>query len=200
MMGLIIVMGLCTGVAVMVGQNLGAGKVERAVKAVKYAAAINAAFMLGVAALYLIFATEFLKFFGATGESLADGTLFMQIVPLSYFLMAIAMTMGFAMNGAGYDASGDVLSHCRSADRAGGPCSILCIQRIFDPVHLVCSCLRNFRDVLFRSVFLHTRRLEEEEEAEDRQRRNACSKLKKTIGSCKIQHGPMNFFLLTIFS
>lgn len=106
MMGLIIVMGLCTGVAVMVGQNLGAGKVERAVQAVRYAAAINAAFMIGVAALYLVFATEFLKFFGATGESLADGILFMQIVPLSYFLIAIAMTMGFAMNGAGMTRPG----------------------------------------------------------------------------------------------
>lgn len=106
MMGLIIVMGLCTGVAVMVGQNLGAGKVERAVQAVRYAAAINAAFMIGVAVLYLVFATEFLKFFGATGESLADGILFMQIVPLSYFLIAIAMTMGFAMNGAGMTRPG----------------------------------------------------------------------------------------------
>jgi len=106
MMGLIIVMGLCTGVAVMVGQNLGAGKVERAVKTVKYAAAANAVFMVCVAALYLVFATEFLKFFGATGESLADGTMFMQIVPLSYFLVAIAMTMGFAMNGAGMTRPG----------------------------------------------------------------------------------------------
>ncbi len=105
-MGLVIVMGLCTGVAVMVGQNLGAGKVERAVKTVRYAATANAVFMAGVAALYLVFATEFLKFFGATDESLADGTMFMQIVPLSYFLVAIAMTMGFAMNGAGMTRPG----------------------------------------------------------------------------------------------
>ena len=106
MMGLIIVMGLCTGVAVMVGQNLGAGKVERAEKAVKFAAVSNAVFMAGIAALYLVFAKEFLKFFGATGTSLADGTLFMQIVPLSYFLVAFAMTMGFAMNGAGMTRPG----------------------------------------------------------------------------------------------
>ncbi len=106
MMGLIIVMGLCTGVAVMVGQNLGAGKVERAEKTVKYAAAINAVFMIGVAALYLVFAKEFLTFFGATGESLANGTLCMQIVPLSYFIIAIAMTLGFAMNGAGMTRPG----------------------------------------------------------------------------------------------
>ncbi|HJJ42676.1 MAG TPA: MATE family efflux transporter [Methanocorpusculum sp.] len=106
MMGLIIVMGLCTGVAVMVGQNLGAGKVERAVKAVRYAAVTNAVFMIIVAAVYLIFAKEFLMFFGATGESLADGILFMQIVPLSYFIIALAMTMGFAMNGAGMTRPG----------------------------------------------------------------------------------------------
>lgn len=62
--------------------------------------------MIIVAVVYLIFAHEFLMFFGATGKSLADGILFMQIVPLSYFIIALAMTMGFAMNGAGMTRPG----------------------------------------------------------------------------------------------
>ena len=106
MMGLIIVMGLCTGVAVMVGQNLGAGKVERAEKTVRSAAVVNAVFMTIVAGVYLLFAAGFLAFFGATNTSLADGTLFMQIVPLSYPIVGIAMTLGFAMNGAGMTRPG----------------------------------------------------------------------------------------------
>jgi len=106
MLGLIIVMGLCTAVAVIVGQNLGAGKVERAEKAVRIAMIANASFMATVGILYLLYAEHFLAFFGATGEALADGMLFMQIVPVSYFVIAMAMTMGFAMNGAGMTRPG----------------------------------------------------------------------------------------------
>ena len=101
MLGLIVAMGLCSGVAVMVGQNLGANKPERAKKTVRYAVTANAIFMLGVAVLYLFTAPYLLDFFGATGESLAIGISFMQIVPFSYFIIASGMTMGFAMNGAG---------------------------------------------------------------------------------------------------
>ena len=106
MLGLVFVMGLCTGVAVMVGQNLGAGKVERAERAVRIAMIANASFMAVVGILYLLFAKYLLAFFGATGESLANGILFMQIIPMSYFVIAMAMTMGFAMNGAGMTRPG----------------------------------------------------------------------------------------------
>ena len=106
MLGLIFVMGLCTGVSVMVGQNLGAQKVERAEKAVRIALVANASFMMLVAIFYLRFAEHLLAFFGATGESLANGIPFMQIVPTSYFVIAMAMTLGFAMNGAGMTKPG----------------------------------------------------------------------------------------------
>ncbi|MGB4052564.1 MAG: MATE family efflux transporter [Methanoculleus sp.] len=106
MLGLIFVMGICTGVSVMVGQNLGAGKVERTEKVVRIAMAVNALFMVIVGVLYLLSAKYLLAFFGATGESLADGMLFMRIIPLSYFVIAMAMTMGFAMNGAGMTKPG----------------------------------------------------------------------------------------------
>lgn len=101
MMGFILVMGLCTGVAVMVGQNLGAGKPERAMSAAKYAILINMIFMALLGVAYIIFAPALLEFFGATGDWLDIGVQFMQIVPLSYFIIAAGMTMGFAMNGAG---------------------------------------------------------------------------------------------------
>lgn len=106
MLGLIFVMGLCTGVAVMVGQNLGAGKVERAEKAVRIAMIVNALFMALVGILYLRSADHLLAFFGATEASLANGIQFMHIVPPSYFVIAMAMTMGFAMNGAGMTRPG----------------------------------------------------------------------------------------------
>jgi len=68
--------------------------------------AVNALFMAIVGVLYLLSAKHLLAFFGATGESLADGMLFMRIIPLSYFVIAMAMTMGFAMNGAGMTKPG----------------------------------------------------------------------------------------------
>ena len=100
MLGLVFVMGPCTGVAVMVRQNLGAGKVERAERAVRIALIANASFMAIVGILYLLHAKHLLAFFGATGASLANGILFMQIIPMSYFVIAMAMTVGFAMDGA----------------------------------------------------------------------------------------------------
>jgi len=106
MLGFMLVMGLCTGVAVMVGQNLGSNKPERAKKAAKYAIFINAAFMLIVGICYYIFAPSILSVFGATGESLDAGILFMSLVPFSYFATAAGMTMGFAMNGAGKTVPG----------------------------------------------------------------------------------------------
>ncbi|MDO5828588.1 MAG: MATE family efflux transporter [Methanocorpusculum sp.] len=106
MMGFILVMGLCTGVAVMVGQNLGARKPERAMKAAKSAILINAAFMVCLGVFYFFCAPTLMEIFGATGEWLAYGVEFMHIVPVSYFVVAAGMTMGFAMNGAGVTRPG----------------------------------------------------------------------------------------------
>lgn len=106
MLGPVFVMGLCTGVAVMVGQNLGAGRVERAERAARIAIIANASFMAVLGILYIVFAEQPLAFFGATGASLANGIQFMHIVPFSYFVIAMAMTMGFAMNGAGMTRPG----------------------------------------------------------------------------------------------
>ncbi|MBQ4414655.1 MAG: MATE family efflux transporter, partial [Methanomicrobium sp.] len=39
--------------------------------------------------------------FGLEGEALDVGISFMHVIPFSYWLIATAMTLGFAMNGAG---------------------------------------------------------------------------------------------------
>ncbi|HJJ88906.1 MAG TPA: MATE family efflux transporter [Methanocorpusculum sp.] len=106
MLGLVIVMGFCIAISVMVGQNLGAGAVERAELSVRYAAVVNAFFMMIVAVFYYLKAENLLIFFGVDGESLVYGVMFMHIIPFSYFIIAIAMTLGFAMNGAGMTRAG----------------------------------------------------------------------------------------------
>ena len=101
MLGLIIVMGFGTAVAIMVGQNLGAQKPERAIQAVKYAVAISVGFICVIAAIYIIFAPEILAVFGLEGEDLDVGISFMHVIPLSYWIIVTTLVLGFAMNGAG---------------------------------------------------------------------------------------------------
>ena len=106
MLGFVFAFGFCTAVSIMVGQNLGAQNVARAEMAVKYVVACNAAIMIFIAAFYMLNAPWLLTTFGLAGKSFADGSLFMLIVPPSYWIMAIGMTLGFAMNGAGMTKPG----------------------------------------------------------------------------------------------
>ena len=101
MLGLIIVWGFGMAIAIMVGQNLGAKRPDRAKQAVKYAVAISAGFICVIAAIYIIFAPDILVLFGLEGEDLGVGISFMHVIPFSYWVIATAMMLGFAMNGAG---------------------------------------------------------------------------------------------------
>ena len=106
MLGFVLAFGFCTAASIMVGQNLGAQNVARAEMAVRYVVLCNAAIMICVAAFYMLNTPWLLTTFGLSGESFADGSIFMRIVPPSYFIMAIGMTLGFAMNGAGMTKPG----------------------------------------------------------------------------------------------
>jgi putative MATE family efflux protein len=105
-LGFIIVMGFCTAIAVVVGQNLGAGKIERAELSVKYVIVVDAIFMACITIFYYLNADMLLAFFGADGEAFNDGVMFMHIIPFSYIIIAAAMTFEFAMNGAGMTRPG----------------------------------------------------------------------------------------------
>jgi putative MATE family efflux protein len=106
MLGFVFAFGFCTAVSIMVGQNLGAQKIARAEMAVKYVVACNATIMIFVAAFYMLNVQWLLTTFGLVDRSFTDGSLFMLMVPPSYWIMAIGMTLGFAMNGAGMTKPG----------------------------------------------------------------------------------------------
>ena len=101
MLGLMVSMGLAQAVCVLVGQNLGAGNVGRASRTVKYAAILTAILMAIVAVIFVTAGPAILGFFGAKGEVLSVGLVWMSIIPLASILMGTAFTFGFAMNGAG---------------------------------------------------------------------------------------------------
>jgi putative MATE family efflux protein len=93
--------GLSNAAATLVGQNLGAGKPDRAEKSVWKAAYLNAAF-LGVAGLiFLIFSNAIIGFFTTDPKVLAYGTEALHIIAYGFVFYAFGMVLETAFNGAG---------------------------------------------------------------------------------------------------
>ncbi|HEX8249503.1 MAG TPA: MATE family efflux transporter, partial [Pyrinomonadaceae bacterium] len=93
--------GLSNAAATLVGQNLGAGKPERAEKSVWKAAYINAAFLGAVGVLFLIFSNALVGFFTPDPKILAYGTDALQIIAYGFVFYAFGMVLESAFNGAG---------------------------------------------------------------------------------------------------
>ena len=87
--------------ATMVGQNLGAGKPDRARAAAWIATGIDEVFMVSWAAVMLAFAPAFMKFFDANPEVVRIGAAYLRTVPMFYVFTALAIVLGRALDGAG---------------------------------------------------------------------------------------------------
>lgn len=93
--------GLSNAAATLVGQNLGAGKPERAANSVMLTAKYNAIFMCGVMFLFLFFSRPIIQLFTMEPEVVAYGALSLQIIGSAYIFYGIGMVMTQALNGAG---------------------------------------------------------------------------------------------------
>ena len=87
--------------ATLVGQNLGAGKPERAERSVWIAGLYNMAFLLGVMALFLWKAEAIVGLFSADPEVQRMGALCLRVVSYGYAFYAWGMVLVQAFNGAG---------------------------------------------------------------------------------------------------
>ena len=93
--------GLGNAAATLVGQNLGAGRPDRAERSAWQASRYNAIFM-GVTAVFLFgFATTITGWFTNDADVLRIGTHCLQILALGFPLYAVGMVVVQAMNGAG---------------------------------------------------------------------------------------------------
>jgi putative MATE family efflux protein len=93
--------GLSNAAATLVGQNLGAGKVQRAKESVMLIAKYNVVFMSFVMLLFLFFSHPIVSFFTQDQSVIDHGALALRIFGSGFIFYGIEMVMVQAMNGAG---------------------------------------------------------------------------------------------------
>ncbi len=93
--------GLSNAAATLAGQNLGAGKPERAEQAVWAIALYCAAYMALVGVVCWVFAAQILGLFTADAEAISFGATALRIVCLGYIPAGFGMALTQAFNGTG---------------------------------------------------------------------------------------------------
>jgi putative MATE family efflux protein len=93
--------GMSNAVATLVGQNLGAGKPDRAERSVWLVGLYNMAFLLGVMAAFLVGAEPLIALFSTDPEVRRLGALCLRVVSYGYAFYAWGMVLVQAFNGAG---------------------------------------------------------------------------------------------------
>ncbi len=93
--------GVANAAATLVGQNLGAGRPDRAEKAVWITGFWNMAFMAVVTVVFVLFAPVILAPFATDPETHAIATRALRIISYGYVFYAWGMVMLQAFNGAG---------------------------------------------------------------------------------------------------
>jgi putative MATE family efflux protein len=93
--------GMSNAVATLVGQNLGAGKPDRAERSVWIVGLYNMAFLLGVMAAFLWGAEPLVAIFSSDPDVQRLGALCLRVVSYGYAFYAWGMVLVQAFNGAG---------------------------------------------------------------------------------------------------
>ncbi len=87
--------------ATLVGQNLGAGRPDRARCGAWLAAMVDIGFMTGSALILTIFAPKLIRVFNADAAVITIGASYLRIVSPFYLFAALGIVLGRALNGAG---------------------------------------------------------------------------------------------------
>lgn len=93
--------GMSNAAATLVGQNLGAGKPERAEESVWKSAKYNAIFMVFVSVLILFFSEQIIRFMNSDAEVEVIAARALRIISFGYIFFGIGMVITSSFNGAG---------------------------------------------------------------------------------------------------
>jgi len=93
--------GLSNAAATLVGQNLGAGHIQRAEQSVMLTVKYNVIFMGLVMLLFIGFSTPIIRIFTTEEAVIAYGAEALQIIGCGYIFYGIGMVMTQSLNGAG---------------------------------------------------------------------------------------------------
>ncbi len=94
-------MGFSVAVTTFVGQNYGAGKLDRARKGPLYAIGIGTILMIVILTPIMIFAPTLVQLFNREAEVVAFGTLFVRLISPFYLLNTINQVYSGALRGVG---------------------------------------------------------------------------------------------------
>lgn len=93
--------GLSNAASTMVGQNMGAGRPERAERAVWQASGFSFALLGTAGLLFILFAPGLVALFGLEGDAAGFAVTGLRIVSTGFFFYGPGMTLAAAFNGAG---------------------------------------------------------------------------------------------------
>ncbi len=94
-------MGVSISMISIVGQNIGAKKSKRARDATIWGGIFASAFMCAIGAIFYMFSREIISVFNTSPDVVEYGSSFLRIIPVSYVVVGVAMSMSGAFLGAG---------------------------------------------------------------------------------------------------
>jgi putative MATE family efflux protein len=107
-------LGVSVAVVTLVGQNVGAGEYERAREMTLKAGILASVFMTVLGVVFFTFPEEIVRLFNSNPLVLEYGTSFLRIIPFSYLVVGLSMSISAAFLGAGHPIPSFVLSLLRA--------------------------------------------------------------------------------------
>ena len=92
---------LGTTAATLVGQNLGAGKIDQAKKSALIATALDLIIMVLTGVIFFIFAKQVISIFSSNKEVISIGCAYLKVTSLFYGFAALSIVLKRALSGAG---------------------------------------------------------------------------------------------------